>query len=108
MREYCRHGCSEKYYKLRKQYDAKLKAEKQKYLEKIKLEVTTGSRGSSYPAMKKLNLRPGDETQTGFQLPAHAEQNLSPSQSAEIIAQYFCRISQSFLPLSISNITPNV
>ena len=65
-----------------------------KYFDKIMQEVTEGKRGSSYPAMKRLSLRPGDERQ----LPEHAELNLSSAQSAEIIANHFSVISQEYLP----------
>ena len=52
-------------------------------------------------------MRPG-ENQSVFQLPRHAEQNLSPAQSAELIAEHFSRISQEFSPLDIRNLPPNI
>ena len=55
-----------------------------------------------------MGKRPGDTTQACFQLPSHAEQNLTPAQSAEIIAEHFCHISQQFDPLHIPHLPPNV
>ena len=108
MRQYQRHGKNDKYVELKTKYDEKLKHEMLKYLEKIAKEVSEGQRGSTYPALKRLGLRPGDEVQTGFQLPGHAELNLSSAQSAEVIAEHFSRISQEYQPLDIRNLLPNV
>ena len=84
------------------------KVEMSKYLEKVKTEVTEGKRGSTYPTIKRLGLRPGEANQSGFQLPDHAELNYSAAQSAEIIAQHFSRISQEYSPLDVSSLPPNV
>ena len=108
MRQYQRHGKNDKYDELKTRFDEKLKHEMLKYLEKIAIEVSEGRRGSTYPALKRLGLRPGEEIQSGFQLPMHAEQNLSPAQSAEVIAEHFSRISQEYEPLNIYNLPPNV
>ena len=78
----------------------KKKTEISKNLDKIKAEVTEGKRGSCYPALKRLGLRPGEETQSGFQLPEHAEHSLSSAQSAEIIANLFSAISQEYALLN--------
>ena len=70
--------------------------------------VTEGKRGSSYPALKRMCQRPGDDSQTGFQLPAHTELNLSAAQSAEIIAEHFSSISQEYHPLDLTLLPPNI
>ena len=93
QREYCKHGKSLKYLELAKSFEEKCKAQITKYKEKVKNEVLEGKRGSTYPAIKRLGLRPGEGVQPTFQLLAHTEQNLSPTQSCEIIAEHFSRIS---------------
>ena len=108
MREYERHGKSDKYLQLRTMYEEKLKTETLKYLDKIATEVVEGRRGSSYPALKKLGARPWDQSRDSFQLPAHQDQNLSPAQSAEIIAAHFSSISQEYKPVSLYNLPPNI
>ena len=105
MREYSRHGKSLKYTELKAKFDEKYQNEVEKYKLKIELEVIDGKRGSYYPAIKKLGLRPG-ESQPSFQLPQHVQ--LSSSQVVEILAQYFSNISQEYLPLKISNLPPSV
>ena len=61
MREYNKNGKSEKYFKLKEIFESQLNVELEKYKEKISKEVSEGSRGSIYPALKKLGLRPGSE-----------------------------------------------
>ena len=39
-------------------------------------------------------------------MPSHAE--LNPAQSAELIAQNFCKISQEYSPLLMSELPPNI
>ena len=109
QREYSRHGRSQNYLHLKATFDEKSKIEIAKYLEKLRLEVAQGTRGSTYPAIKRLGLKPGDELiRNTFQLPGHANRQLSPAQSAEIIAEHFASISQeyaafnkSMLPLAV-------
>ena len=108
QRQYIRHGKNEKYEELKSIFDEKLKCEKLKYRAKIELEVKEGRRGSSYPALKRMGARDFDMNQPSFQLPEHAQLNLTPDQSAERIAAHFCRISQEFEPLDLSTLPPNL
>ena len=108
MREYTRHGKSEKYIELKAKFDRKFQNEVEKYKQKIELEVTEGKRGSYYPALKKLGLRPGEASHPSFQLPQHIENKLSPAESVEVMAEYFSNISQEYPPLKVSNLPPSV
>ena len=54
LREYTRHGKTQKYIELQNKFDEKFNNEFLKYQAKIELEVTEGKRGSSYSAIKKL------------------------------------------------------
>ena len=69
-----------------------------------------GKRGSSYTAIKRLGLKPGDQTQSQsvFQLPAHADLRLSSAESAELIAEHFSKISQEYSPLDVAKLPSNV
>ena len=61
--------------------------------------------GKAYRAIKKLGARRGDcDTETGFTLTSHVEQNLSPKQSVERLAEYFSAISQEYSPLNIQRL----
>ena len=74
MREHNYKGKSDKYLKLQQQFD---EIEFGKYKQKIELEVTEGKRGSTYGALKKIGLRPGEDIHPGFQLPEHIKNNIS-------------------------------
>ena len=104
LREYSKHGRSDRYQMLSSSFSEKYAAEFSKYMSKIKQEVIEGLRGSIYPAIKKLGIRPGERLHSDFHLNSHAEQNISPAQSVEIIAQYFSQISQEFSPLDVTNL----
>ena len=108
LREYNKYGRSEKYLRLVAVFNEKFQIEFEKYKEKIKLEVTEGSRGSIYPTIKRLGLRPGESNHEQFRLPAHAAQDLSPAQSAELIAAYFSDISREYSALEIINLPQNI
>ena len=73
-------------------------------------EVTEGKRGNSYTALRKLEL--GDSfiewKNSGFTLPGHVDENLSTSQSAEKLADYFSHISQEFKPISPVEFPPRI
>ena len=79
MREYERHGKTSKYFEIKESIDASIKKEACKYKEKVIEEVKNGSRSSTYKALGRLGVRPGDDSDTSvFQLPNHMSQNFSP------------------------------
>ena len=108
LREYNRHGKSVKYLNLKSKFDSKFRNEFFKYKAKLELEVTEGKRGSSYSALKKLGLRPGEISHPDFQLPEHVKKNISPAESADVLADYFSAVSQENAALDIASLPPNV
>ena len=87
--------------------DEKVKSEKLKYKNKVIEEVKTGSRSSSYAAIKKLGAHPTDLIK-GFTLPKHVELGMTAAESVEAIAEHFAAISSTYEPLSIENLSPNL
>ena len=79
-------------------FNEKCKTEISKYKDKVMREVTEGKRGSSYPAIKRLGRRPGEQPHAQFYLPDHVENNYSPEQSAEILAQHFHTLAKNMSP----------
>ena len=67
--------------------------------------MAEGKRASSYSALRKLEVG-GFSKQSNFTLPNHAEEELSPLQSAERLAEYFSRISQEFEPINPESFPP--
>ena len=74
-----------------------------KYKEKIIDDVRNGTRNCSYSALCKLGVRPGDSTTNTFHLPAHVENNLTPVQSVELIADHFSAFTQDYDPITLDN-----
>ena len=110
LRAYTTHGGkSLQYKKLRCEFDLKLENEARKYRLKIENEVKEGKRGPSYKAIRKLGLRPGESwNRADIILPAYVEQNFTPLQAANKLAEYFSSISQSVDPLNEGLMPPVV
>ena len=108
MREYEKHGKTAKYLDLKIRFKSKMDTQILKYKEKIFDDIKNGNRKSTYSALRKLGVRPGDQSANTFSLPSHVERNLTPSQSAEIMADHFSSISKDYEPISIDNFNPRM
>ena len=108
LREYEKRGKSLKYFEMKNSFEQKVKLEVAKYKLKIFDDVKYGNRTSTYSALRKIGVRPGDKTSNTFYLPSHIDKNLSASQSAEIIADHFAAISQDYEPINLQNFPPNM
>ena len=97
---------SQLYTKLKQLFDTKLMNEARKYKSRIENEVKEGRRGSGYKAIRKLGNKPGGSQKCDIILPAYAEQNLTPKQSANKLAEYFSAISQAVEPLNVEQLNP--
>jgi len=109
MREYSKRGKSEKYKKLSSIYEAKYKAEAEKFLNKNMEALRDSKPGQAFNILKQMGSQPGDCIDSNtFSLPNHESENLSAEESAECIATYFASISQEFPPLDISSLPAHV
>ena len=108
-REYVKHGKSEKYLKLKKQFDTKYKSESEKYLNKNLENIRESKPNQVFRFLKRLGAQPGDcpEAET-FTLSSHETEGLSAEQSAERIAAHFAAISQEFQPLKTEQLPQRV
>jgi hypothetical protein len=98
---------SSKYKALRQRFDIKLLNEAKKYRTKIENEVKDGKRGSGYKAIRKLGNMPREAwTRSEVTLPAYREQQLTPLQAANKLAEHFSAISQTVEPLDPSQFNP--
>ena len=106
-REYSKRGKTEKYKALKNEFNTKLKAAAQKYLDKNVEELKNVNPGRAYKTLKRMGAQPGDCTDSGsFQLPSHA--GYSALESAECIADHFANISGTFPPLSFERLPSRV
>ena len=108
LREYTKHGKSEKYRKLVETFNIQVKEAATKYKEKMKIQVLEGQRGSVYPVIKKMGERPHESHNDVVQLPSHAALKYTPQQSVEAIADHFSSISQEYAPLEVASLPPTI
>ena len=70
--------------------------------------MKSGQIGNIYPFLRKIANGPNDGKNVQFQIPFHVEQNLSPVQCAENIAQHFATISQEYQPINFDVFSPSL
>ena len=107
-REYSKHGKSIYYKSLVIQFNDLLKSEVEKYRQKIIDKMKNGQIGSIYPFLRKIANGPNDTKNKPFNIPEHLENNFSPLQCAENIAEHFSGISQNYEPIDIRNLPSNL
>ena len=101
-REYRKRGKTGKYDKLKSVYDSKYEKAASQYINGVVEDMMQEAPGKAYRAMKKLGARPGDcDQEAGFTLTSHVDDNLTPKQSVERMADYFSAISQQYSPLDV-------
>ena len=101
MREYEKHGKSEKYLQLQSKFEDKLGKAANDHLEKNYRELKESDPSRAYSTLKKMGAQPGDMLDEGsFTLLNHLDANLTKKESVEKIADHFAKISQEFPPLS--------
>ena len=99
-REYLKKGKTEKYLKLKKEFDLKYKEAAKKYLDKNLEALREANPGQAFSVLKRLGAQPGDCADgSTFSLPAHESENLSAEESAERLAEHFASISREYPPL---------
>ena len=108
QRIYRKEGRSSSYLKVKMEFDKKLEAEVEKYVNKIKEEVENAKRGSSYSAIRKLGNRPFESSKATFDLPEFVENNFDDKQAAEALADHFSSISNEFKPIDVNEFPPNI
>ena len=108
-REYRKRQKSPKYLRLKELYDRKFKTAAADYLDKTVRTLKEDDPGKAYRCLKKMAAQPGDNQDEGsFTLTSHLDDNLTPEESIEKIAQHFASISQEFLPLNYNLLPPDV
>ena len=108
-REWCKRGKSDKYVKLKKEFDVKFNEAAEKYMEKNVRELKEADPGTAYATLKRMGAQPGDELDDGtFSIQEHLEANLTDKESVEKIADHFSQISQKYPALNIKNLSEAV
>ena len=90
-------------------FDEKLSKAATAYLDKNVRSLKEDDPGKAYQTLRKMSSQPGDCTEDNtFQLLSHLEDDLSPQQSIESIADHFARISQEYPPLDRNRLPDDV
>ena len=108
MREYTKHGKTDKYFNLKYDLKNRLKNASSKFVNNSVEALKLTKPGQFYKMLKKLGAQPGECVDSVFTLPAHEEKKLTSEQSAEKIAEHFASISNEFPPLSENLLPPRV
>ena len=108
-REYRKHGRSEKYLKLKKKFEEKLKKAATDHLEKNVRSLKESDPGRAYATLKKMGAQPGDMLDDGsFVLLNHLEEKLTNKEAVERISSHFAKISQQYPPLDTQSLPQHV
>ena len=108
-REWCKRGKTDKYLRLKNDFEEKFKKAAEQFLEKNVRELKESDPGRAYATLKKMGSQPGDELDDGtFSLLDHLESNLTAKESVERIAEHFSLISQEYPPLETATMSPIV
>ena len=107
MREWRKHGKSDKYLRLKTEFDDKLEKAAGSYLRKNVDSLKNTNPGQAYRILMKMGAQPGECDQAGsFTLPNH--EHLEVNEAAEQIAEYFSKISREFPPLNVEELPERV
>ena len=93
LREYTRNGNSEKFKDIKRKQKSRQRLEAKKELDKAIEDA--GEKGTKWMRKaKSMSARPGEDMSPTFSLPQHVDDNLTASQSAEKLVEYFSKISK--------------
>ena len=107
MREYASHGKSEKYMKLKEEFDVKFLKASKSYMVKNVENLKNSNPAKAYKILKRLGSRPGEqENTTNLKLPVH--EKMSAIEAANSIAKHFSKISMEFPPLDVQTLPDRV
>ena len=109
QRIFRKEGKSEKYQKLKLDYDTLFLRKSQEYIESNVTQLKSVNPSRAAAILKKLGGAPGDCGDKGeFVILSHQAANLSPQESTEKLLKYFTDISKEYEPLEIANLPVRV
>ena len=109
QRVYRKEGKSEKYSRLKENYDKSFKSASKDFIERNVNQLKETNPARAAAILKQLGGAPGDCGDKGdFVILSHQEANLTREESTEKILTYFTDISQEYPPLDISTLPVRV
>ena len=105
--EYRKRGTSANYERLKAEFADKLEKAVENFLRKNVDGLKESNSGEACNILKKMGAQSGEcEDQSMFTLPSH--DNLTPLESAEVIAEHFSKISREFPPMKLETLSERV
>ena len=105
-KEWKKHGKSEKYQRIRSDFDIKYKKAASEFLKKCVSDMKTENPGKAAATLKRMGAMPGDCQEGTFTLLNHITENLTVEEQIERISDFFIAVSQEFPPLSLEQLSP--
>ena len=106
MREWKRRGKSEKYMRIKKEFNEKYRKAATEHIKKCVTDLKSENPGKAAATMKKLGAQPGDCEEGGsFTLLNHIRENLSVEEQIQRLTDHFVAVSQEFPPLQLSQLS---
>ena len=107
MREYKANGKSEKYIRLKREFDVKYTRAAGDFMRKNIESLKETNPGQAFSILKRMGAMTGESGScNNFTLPAH--ENLSPKEVANKIAEHFSMISREYPPLCLETLPERV
>ena len=105
-KEWRKNGRSEKYRRIKSEFDAKYKKAAAEFLRKCVDDMKTENPSKAAATLKKMAAMPGDSDDGTFTLLNHIAENLTVEQQIERISDFFIAVSQEFPPLTMDQLSP--
>ena len=104
-KEWKRNGKSEKYQKIKKEFDDKYKKAASSYLTKCVTDLKNEQPGKAAATLKRMGAQPGEPDGSTFTLLNHISESLSVEEQVSRLSDYFIAVSQEFPPLSMDQLS---
>ena len=104
-KEWRKNGKTQKYSRLKTEFDAKYKKAAAEFLKKCVSDMKTENPGKAATTMRKMGKMPGDCEDGTFTLLNHIAEDLTVEEQIERISDFFIAVSQEFPPLQVEQLS---
>ena len=104
-REYAKHGKTLKFTNLKSKFDFLYKKAAKDFLFKNVDQLRKCKPGRAHRTLRRMGARPGEDTESSaFSIPEIRDGGLSDQEAANLIGDFFSRISQQHAPLDLNKL----
>ena len=103
--EYAKHGKTLKFFNLKSKFDRLYKKAAKDFLSKNVDQLRKCKPGRAHRTLHRMGARPGEDTDSSaFSIPEIRDWGLSDQEAANLIGDFFVRISQQHAPLDLDKV----